>query len=468
MAGKRIVMRSLSAWLDARCRPRDNTAATAPDSLRSRFEGANPSKGWPFEEDAMVQRRRRTRRNKRMNLEEAYAVPDARDALLVKTRNLKMARSSHAYVRGNTLRFYEWLESLKDGTLPSGPPVWICGDCHIGNLGPLANATGRIEIQIRDLDQTVVGNPAHDLIRLGLSLASAARGSDLPGLTTAKMLEELMTGYENAFVQEPRDEDPGSQPQSIQKATSRALAASWKTLAIERIEDASPTIPLGKIFWPLSTEERAEVEELFHSEEMRSLATMLRSREDSARVKLLDPAYWVKGCSSLGRLRYAALLEVGGKKKGRPDYCLMDLKEAVRAAAPRAVGVKAPIDQAERVVEGCRRLSPYLGKRMRAVKLMSKSVFVRELLPQDLKIEIENLTREEAQKVAHYLAAVVGNAHSRQMDAGLRRQWRNELRRNRSKSLDAPNWLWRSVVELLPEHERAYLEHCRKYALNDA
>ena len=116
-----------------------------------------------------------------MNLEEAYAVPDARDALLVKTRNLKMARSSHAYVRGNTLRFYEWLESLKDGTLPSGPPVWICGDCHIGNLGPLANATGRIEIQIRDLDQTVVGNPAHDLIRLGLSLASAARGSDLPG-----------------------------------------------------------------------------------------------------------------------------------------------------------------------------------------------------------------------------------------------------------------------------------------------
>ena len=25
-------------------------------------------------------------------------------------------------------------------------------------------------IQIRDLDQTVIGNPAHDLIRLGLSL----------------------------------------------------------------------------------------------------------------------------------------------------------------------------------------------------------------------------------------------------------------------------------------------------------
>jgi len=74
-----------------------------------------------------------------------------------------------------------------------------------------------------------------------------------------------------------------------------------------------------------------------------------------------------------------------------------------------------PVDQAERVVEGARHRSPYLRKRMRAAKLMSKSVFVRELLPQDLKIEIERLMRQEALKVAHYLAALVGKAHSRAM-----------------------------------------------------
>src|SRR6478752_9644797 len=111
--------------------------------------------------------------------------PAERQASLTKQRNLKMARSSHAFVRGNTVQFYEWLSALKSGALPEGPATWICGDCHVGNLGPVANANGQIEIQIRDLDQTVVGNPAHDLIRLGLSLASAARGSDLPGVTTA-------------------------------------------------------------------------------------------------------------------------------------------------------------------------------------------------------------------------------------------------------------------------------------------
>jgi uncharacterized protein (DUF2252 family) len=95
-----------------------------------------------------------------------------------------MARSAHAYVRGNTLKFYEWLESSTGELLPQGPPVWICGDCHLGNLGPVADAEGRVQIAIRDLDQTVIGNPAHDLIRLGLSLATAIRGSDLPGVTT--------------------------------------------------------------------------------------------------------------------------------------------------------------------------------------------------------------------------------------------------------------------------------------------
>ncbi len=109
-----------------------------------------------------------------------------------------MAVSAHAYVRGNTLKFYEWLNSRVQGSLPEGPAIWICGDCHVGNLGPVASAEGKVEIEIRDSDQTVMGNPVHDLIRLALSLATAARGSDLPGVSTALMMEEMIGGYEEA------------------------------------------------------------------------------------------------------------------------------------------------------------------------------------------------------------------------------------------------------------------------------
>jgi uncharacterized protein (DUF2252 family) len=29
----------------------------------------------------------------------------------------------------------------------------------VGNIGPVANADGQIDIQIRDLDQTIIDNP---------------------------------------------------------------------------------------------------------------------------------------------------------------------------------------------------------------------------------------------------------------------------------------------------------------------
>ena len=89
-------------------------------------------------------------------------------------RNKKMARSAFDYVRGSPSKFYDWLSKESAG-VPEGPELWICGVCHVGNLGPTANADGKFTVEIRDFDQIVIGNPAHDLIRLGLSLASALR-----------------------------------------------------------------------------------------------------------------------------------------------------------------------------------------------------------------------------------------------------------------------------------------------------
>src|SRR6185312_1841656 len=151
----------------------------------------------------------------------------------------------------STVEFYEWLN--RGPKIPKGPSVWICGDCHMSNLGPVSNAAGRVEVQIRDLDQTVIGKPAHDLIRLALSLASAARGSDLPGATTAIILQEMVRGYEYS------------------------LASKKK-----RIEDVRPTIPRGERFWDLSRDESAELSKLFEAKDVRHLITSMRGRDDDA------------------------------------------------------------------------------------------------------------------------------------------------------------------------------------------
>lgn len=379
-----------------------------------------------------------------------------------------MARSAHAYVRGNTLRFYEWLEAA-GGKLPEGPPIWICGDCHVGNLGPVASAKGHVEIEIRDMDQTVVGNPAHDLVRLGLSLATAARGSDLPGVTTAQMVEQMMEGYEAALANSPEN-SKASLPMAapVKLVLKQALHRKWRHLANERIDNPKPAIPLGKRFWPLTKKERREIEHIFQMDEAHRLITSLRSRKDGDDVRVVDAAFWMKGCSSLGRLRYAVLLQVGDDRKSDGGLCLMDIKEAIQAAAPRYPGASMPRDNARRVVEGARKLSPFLGERMLAAQFSGRAVVVRELRPQDLKLEIDQLTHEEARAVARFLAGVVGKAHARQMDAETREKWRAALSRNRPKNLDAPSWLWSSVVDLMASHEAAYLEHCRKYAMEEA
>jgi uncharacterized protein (DUF2252 family) len=386
--------------------------------------------------------------------------PVRRQGPLTARRNAKMARTTGAFIRGSTARFYAWLDASR-ARIPRGPPVWICGDCHLGNLGPIAGPEDHIDIEIRDFDQATIGNPAYDLIRLGLSLAAEARGSDLSGVTTARMLEQLVHKYAMGLTRRHRpDVQKDATPKLLLKLMRVAASRSWRQLADDRIEGTSPMIPLGERFWPISAKERAEVERLSANREVRALVTCLRRREDDARIKLLDAAYWVKGCSSLGRLRYAVLLGVVDKRGKIDDHCLLDIKQAVRSVAPAQGGRSLPGNAARRVVEAARRLSPPIGERMLAARFLGRPVFVRELRPQDMKPRINRLSTGQAIKLAGFLASVLARAHGRQMTAAARRSWQRTLLRQ-VRNGDAPSWLWSTVVELMARHERAYLEHCR-------
>ena len=173
----------------------------------------------------------------------------------------------------------------------------------------------------------------------------------------------------------------------------------------------------------------------------------------------------MKGCSSLGKLRFAALIHVTGERKDK--LSLIDIKEAVCSTVPSTDVAATPGHYGDRVVAGARALSPNLGDRMAAADLMDRPVVVRELMPEDLKLAIDQFSRRDALGAARYLAFVVGRAHGRQMPHDVRQAWKRELQQ-RPSDLDAPSWLWRAVVGLMVRHEEAYLEHCRRYALMTA
>ncbi|MES1184411.1 MAG: DUF2252 family protein [Myxococcales bacterium] len=378
-------------------------------------------------------------------------------------RDLKMARDAHAYVRGSTKSFYDWLASGAGRAIPEGPTVWICGDAHVGNLGPIARSDERIEVELRDLDQSVPGNPAYDLVRLGLSLAMAARSSDLPGVVTARLIEELMAGYLDALVDAPEQAEL-NESAAVRFVVREALRRKWRHLHRERL-GKKPRFPLGDRFLALDPAEREDVDRFLDRERVRQLVTALESRDDDAEIRVLDAAYWVKGCSSLGLWRCAALIQVGGHGGRKGGYSLLDIKEAIAPLAPAAGSELIPAHPGERVVRGALALSPALGKRMLFGNVAGHDVFVRELMPQDLKIELEMFDDVEARATARALARVVGAAHARQMNEEEKRSWRKQLQNASGRWLEAPSWLWSSVVELVGVHERAYLEHCRRVAL---
>ncbi|GAC1543644.1 MAG: DUF2252 domain-containing protein [Polyangiales bacterium] len=392
--------------------------------------------------------------------------PEERIAVLDAKRERKMMSSAHAYVRGSTSRFYKWLLTARGKSVPRGPAIWIGGDCHVGNLGPLAGAEGALDVQLRDLDQTVIGAPGHDVIRFALSMAMAVRASGLGGEVTLAVVEAIARGYETVLERQTArlSIELGHAPAALAGVMRKAGRRSRKDLFEERIGKNERLIPIGDRFWPLSDEERASVEELVESDAMQALAASVVAKPDDARVKLVDAAYWVKGCSSLGLFRCAALIEVaGGNSDGAKSLHLFDVKEALPPLAPRAKGARMPRHHGERVIAGARKLSPNLGDRMIPATVVKRPVFVRELRPQDLKFDLEVMDAKTAIEIGAYLGGVIGVAHGRQLEPADCAKWVAEFRKSTAKRSDAPAWLWAAVVDLVALHEGAYLEHCREH-----
>jgi hypothetical protein len=85
---------------------------------------------------------------------------------------------------------------------------------------------------------------------------------------------------------------------------------------------------------------------------------------------------------------------------------------------------------------------------------------VRELLPQDLKIEIERLGANEAAEVARYLSFVDGEAHMRRLARADGAKVAQGVAGCSVKVPRRAKLALASVVDLLAIHDRAHLDHC--------
>ena len=405
--------------------------------------------------------------------------PAQRGEQLERLKNYKTAVSAHAFVRATPTMFYEELSGKHGKSLPDGPPIWISGDCHVENLGAVADARGVASVEMNDFDEAVINNPVLDIVRLGLSIEMASRAAGLSGLDLHATLGGVVAGYAQSLDARASDApaEIGKAPLRLEQMFQTAIARSQKELLGRRAAGKTKQrfFPLGAKYWPLTKSERESIKKLVDEPVVRAVVTTLAGRHPDSTVEVVDSAFRIAGTSSLGCWRTAALVRVveppglsrgetatGNAPTSEHDVMrILDIKEALPLHAPKLSKHKIPDDEADRVIAGALLLAPYLGHRMVASEIDKKRVVVHELMPQDEKICLDKIKAKEALDVGRYLGAVVGRAHARQLDKTDAKAWRSAVLEKTEKDR-CPAWFWSAIVHLASTHEAAYLVHCRE------
>ena len=211
-------------------------------------------------------------------------------------------------------KFYEWLGQRATGICPHGPPIWICGDCHLGNLGPVADAKGRVADPDprprpdRDRQSGARPHPPRPVAgHGGARLGPARRHHRRIARAADGRLRGALAGDERRATKTPR---PSPSGRVLEARGAPALATPGRGAHRQR---RAARCRSASVLAADARGARGDRRAVRH-EIVRRLVTSLQSRDDDAPVEVVDAAYWMKGCSSLGRLRYAVML----RRRARP------------------------------------------------------------------------------------------------------------------------------------------------------
>ena len=370
-----------------------------------------------------------------------------------------MSATPLAFLRGASPLFYELLEAYPDLASGPGGRGWITGDLHLENFGAFrpngsgtkAKATKATMalFDLNDFDDAIVGPWRFDLLRLTTSLILAGRELGADGLVTLSLCDALLGAWHKSVFQ------GGKLP----------LAPPPVLRLIEQVEhrtrlqmlDGRTTVAYGGRHFKRG-ERYATLPRAFANAVPDALARYVASLPKSARpnesaLEIKDMAFRIAGTGSLGSLRIAVL--VAGKG-GRDGGWIFDMKQEEDPAGAAFASGEMDSFGAERVAKAynaCIMHTPLmLGTTTIRHKKKDISMIVRRLTPQEDKLNLRRLDRQDLPRLAAYLGAVVGRAHARGATKAPHSSWsKSDLEHVRH-----------SAVTLAGLHEAIYLALCER------
>ncbi len=353
--------------------------------------------------------------------EKILAFNQGRDPERLRLKYAKMRGDALAFYRGTAHLFYEDLDGL-----PEAPHAWLCGDLHLENFGSYL-ADNRLEyFGENDFDEACRGPVTVDLARLIASILLEAHERGFKASEAQDLAERIVKSY-------ARELEAGKARWLEQRTASGIIGELLSGIGYRGRTRflASRTFLEGRKKRLLVNGRKALP--LLDGEEKKLEKFAERELED---FKLLDAARRIAGNGSLGVPRFVLLVR---EKKG-PEL-LLDLKMALPAAPLRRHRWPQPEwdHEAERVTTVQRMMQAVPTAFLRPVKWQGESWILRELLPQENRVNVAMATDEDFIEFSQTLGQLIawsalrcsGRLGSATADAlsdfGAKKAWRKDL-----------------------------------------
>jgi uncharacterized protein (DUF2252 family) len=322
----------------------------------------------------------------------------------------------HLYSRDVLERLHEPIPLLSSG----GIEMDLVGDIHSENYGTYQAADGKVYYGINDFDETVRGKPDFDVCRLAISifLASRIRGDSL--IDAVLITVTALKAYTDMLprcLKKPKDfiinEATSCDCPAIDDLVRSGAAAKRTDFIRKETETGNGQRRLLRSahFFNLPEAERQQAQRV-----LQDYVTRMPAPPTPDFYKVQDICGRVAGIGSMGRLRYAVLVNGKGNKEGR--NVILEFKESRPSAydlyRQRNTDAQALARRAKEVTDREREIqvasSPYLGYAVDG----DMSFQVREIGPHDSRVDIKSLkTARIWEKVASLQGAILARAHAR-------------------------------------------------------
>lgn len=109
------------------------------------------------------------------------------DKATLERKRRKLSGSSHGFLRGSAILFYEVLAQRPE--LAEGPAGegWIVGDMHMENIGAYRTDDDDVVFDLNDFDDALHGPWQLDVLRLTTSVLLASRAFEASGSTAVAL-----------------------------------------------------------------------------------------------------------------------------------------------------------------------------------------------------------------------------------------------------------------------------------------